>query len=621
MARYYVRLVGLFLLLVLQLSGTAGASRLLHQSSKNTNAPVLETAWFPNAIADSVGGLNKTNEGDSQDTDHSVFESSPLGWNMDTIRLLYNWTASLPGKTPGLFRHAIDQGHMFGALGSCLLIVFAATMLYGLIGQKRVLGKVEQELQPLWERIPALSRHHLLSFINIVVSSLLPIVLLCAFLPIEGFIHSKVSWFVLVKKLLGLWVIGSLSLNFLREILTNGLLPFCPRYGKTLLRVLRLALTYLLAGIALVWGADAIELPQDVLAFLRFAFSLTVVLILSTLLLKKAALLSLLPLLPSRTYTAFTRFIDKFYVLLAVLTFLSGILWCFGYHRLAAAAWIKTWGVAAAYVLIMVSYHHLLRRLQRLSDREDHRHDEAAQFFFQSTKNLLQYVTVAIGSVIIMDLLGVLEPIYSVISMTVYTVGETPLSFWVIIEAGIIMLAFIYASRLLRAYLDYRIYPSTGIDTGLGYALNTFLRYLFIATGFICALRVVGLDLRVLMVFAGGVGIGTGLGLQNITANIISGFVIVFGRKLRKGDWIKVGDKLGMVTHIYLRATKIWTRDNIEYIVPNTDFISKPIVNYTLSSPIVRVYIPVGVSYNTPPPPGSKNPAESRGETSNSDEI
>ena len=62
-----------------------------------------------------------------------------------------------------------------------------------------------------------------------------------------------------------------------------------------------------------------------------------------------------------------------------------------------------------------------------------------------------------------------------------------------------------------------------------------------------------------------------------------------------------MGDKLGMVTHIYLRATKIWTRDNIEYIVPNTDLISKPLINYTLTSPIVRVYIPVGVSYDADP--------------------
>jgi len=103
------------------------------------------------------------------------------------------------------------------------------------------------------------------------------------------------------------------------------------------------------------------------------------------------------------------------------------------------------------------------------------------------------------------------------------------------------------------------------------------------------------------MVLAGGVGIGAGIGLQHIASNVISGFIIVFGRKLRKGDWIKVGDKLGMVTNIYLRATNIWTRDNIEFLVPNNDLISKPIVNYTLTSPIVRIYAPLEVTIDADP--------------------
>ena len=165
-------------------------------------------------------------------------------------------------------------------------------------------------------------------------------------------------------------------------------------------------------------------------------------------------------------------------------------------------------------------------------------------------------------------------------------------------EAAVIMVVFIFVSHLLQAYLDYRIYPSMGVDAGLAYAVNTFLKYLLFVVGVFAALRVIGLDLRVLLVFAGGVGIGTGIGLQQIASNVMSGFIIVFGRKLRKGDWIKVGDRLGKVTDIYLRATKIWTRDNIEYIVPNTDLITKPLINYTLTSPIVRIYIPVGVSYS-----------------------
>jgi small-conductance mechanosensitive channel len=135
----------------------------------------------------------------------------------------------------------------------------------------------------------------------------------------------------------------------------------------------------------------------------------------------------------------------------------------------------------------------------------------------------------------------------------------------------------------------------------LGYALNTFLRYLLIGIGFLIALDVVGIDLRFLLVFAGAIGIGIGLGLQSMAANIIAGFSIIFGGKIRKGDWIEVQGTLGMVTDIYLRAARIRTRDNIEYIVPNSDLISNVIVNYSLSSPLVRMALPVGVSYDADP--------------------
>jgi small-conductance mechanosensitive channel len=159
----------------------------------------------------------------------------------------------------------------------------------------------------------------------------------------------------------------------------------------------------------------------------------------------------------------------------------------------------------------------------------------------------------------------------------------------------------LYASRLVQAYLDFKIYPALGIDTGLGYALYTTLKYLVLLAGFLVALNVVGIDLRFLLVFAGAIGIGIGFGLQGMAANIISGFTIIFGGKIRKGDWIEVGTTLGVVTDIYLRATKVRTRDNIEYLIPNAKLISETIVNYSLSSPMIRIELPVGVSYSADP--------------------
>ncbi|MFZ0135129.1 MAG: mechanosensitive ion channel domain-containing protein, partial [Desulfobacterales bacterium] len=71
--------------------------------------------------------------------------------------------------------------------------------------------------------------------------------------------------------------------------------------------------------------------------------------------------------------------------------------------------------------------------------------------------------------------------------------------------------------------------------------------------------------------------------------------------KVRKGDWIEVSDTLGYVTDIFLNSTRIRTRDNIEYLIPNSNFVSNTIVNYSLTSSLIRVAIPVGVSYDANP--------------------
>jgi len=160
---------------------------------------------------------------------------------------------------------------------------------------------------------------------------------------------------------------------------------------------------------------------------------------------------------------------------------------------------------------------------------------------------------------------------------------------------------FVYLSRFLCAYLDYRVYPKARVEPGLAYAINTFLKYFFMIVGALVSLQIVGFDLRALMVFAGAVGIGVGLAMQSVASNIISGFAIIFGGKIRKGDWIEISDTLGVVTDIYLRATKVRNRDNIEYLIPNADLMATTIINYSLSSPMIRIAVPFGVSYSADP--------------------
>jgi small-conductance mechanosensitive channel len=322
--------------------------------------------------------------------------------------------------------------------------------------------------------------------------------------------------------------------------------------------------------------------------------------VLFLLFLDKKAMLSLLPELSNSGYQGFVRILNRHYYPLLFLSFLIALLWCIGYRQLGRVVLVKIWSTIGAFLLILLVFHILTVWLKNWIKRKD-RANETAQFLYRSLRMLLLYATAIATVIIVFNLLGLLDPLHRLMSFSIVKLGNTHITLWIIIKAVLILTTFVFASRLLQAYLDYKVYPSIGVDPGLGYALNTFFKYLSIIIGFLISLRIVGIDLRLLLVFAGAAGIGIGLGLQNMAANVISGFSIIFGGKIRKGDWIEAGHTLGTVTDIYLRATKVRTRDNIEYLIPNADLISKTIVNYSLSSAMIRIELPVGVSYNADP--------------------
>jgi potassium efflux system protein len=117
--------------------------------------------------------------------------------------------------------------------------------------------------------------------------------------------------------------------------------------------------------------------------------------------------------------------------------------------------------------------------------------------------------------------------------------------------------------------------------------------------GIIIAVQSIGLNLTSLAVVFGLLSVGIGFGLQNVAANFISGLIILFERPIKIGDRITIGDVWGDVMNINLRATLIRTIDNIAIIVPNSEFISSRVTNWSYRDPKVRVHIPVGVAYGS----------------------
>jgi small-conductance mechanosensitive channel len=535
----------------------------------------------------------------------SLFKREPLGFDWKTAEYLYDRMTALPLQIPDLMKALVEQSRLLGFVGSVLIFIFLVALVYSLLGQKRAMKRVVTLLAPQEDKIPKSIYPYILSAIRVVIAALFPLVLLAAFSLINALITYDAAWFRLIGRLLLLWSAGSLVINLLRELLTREFFGIGLARGRSLFRPSRLVVLYSVFAIGSYWAAVAFELRQDVLALMQFVITLSIIGILFLLLLKKNALLSMLPDFPHTGYRKFVKFFTKYYFLLITLSLFLGVLWGLGYRDLGRVMLVKIWASVAVYLLIMTVFHVVIGLLKRWYEGTD-REDEAAGLMYRSVKSLLVYTTLLATVLLVLNLLGLLGVLKQVMSFPVFILGTTGVTLWIILEAILILLAFIYSSRLLQAYLDYRVYPAVGVEPGLGYAINTFLKYLMLAVGFLIALNVVGLDLRFLFVFAGAVGIGVGMGLQSMAANVISGFTLIFGGKLRKGDWIEVADTMGMVTDIYLRATNVRTRDNIDYLIPNTEFISDTLVNYSLGSPLIRIEVPVGVSYDADPQVVSK---------------
>jgi small-conductance mechanosensitive channel len=156
-----------------------------------------------------------------------------------------------------------------------------------------------------------------------------------------------------------------------------------------------------------------------------------------------------------------------------------------------------------------------------------------------------------------------------------------------------------WLSSVIKGQMVSRVLSRSGLDASLQYAIAQVTGYVVITIGFFLALQNTGINLSALTVFAGAVGVGVGLGLQNISSNFISGLILLAERPIKIGDRVEVQSVAGRVTEIRARSTTIVTNDNITLIVPNSVFVEHTITNWSHGDAKVRFRIPVGVAYGS----------------------
>lgn len=202
----------------------------------------------------------------------------------------------------------------------------------------------------------------------------------------------------------------------------------------------------------------------------------------------------------------------------------------------------------------------------------------------------------------VLGAMGYLEPLEKLLTSPKLTfkIGEFELSLYRVGKALVVLVALSWLATVISA-LGVRQLQQFKSFKGQGRSLfiKVFQGFIYFII-FLIALDILGLDLTTFAVVGGAIGIGIGFGLQKITSNFISGLILLFEKSIEEGDLIELSDgTYGLVRRTGARYTLVETFDSKEIMIPNEDFITNRVTNWTYSSTQGRIGVTIGVSYDS----------------------
>jgi small-conductance mechanosensitive channel len=204
-----------------------------------------------------------------------------------------------------------------------------------------------------------------------------------------------------------------------------------------------------------------------------------------------------------------------------------------------------------------------------------------------------------IWGVFALHLTGYLDDVVNALDAIGIDVGKQHLSLYTVLVGMLSLAATLMLALWLAHAVEHRLIGSLPITGNLRLALTKLARSVFLVLAVLIALPLVGIDITVLSVFGGALGVGLGLGLQKIAANYISGFTLLLDQSIRIGDMVEVNQHNGVVKEIATRYTVIRSLDGSESIIPNETMITSPVINLSLTDKDNQILLPVQVAYST----------------------
>lgn len=196
---------------------------------------------------------------------------------------------------------------------------------------------------------------------------------------------------------------------------------------------------------------------------------------------------------------------------------------------------------------------------------------------------------------------GITDEIAALMDGAGFTIGTFRFSVLRILQAVLFLGVLLWLSTTAGNFLDRRIQQIDELTPSLRVLIGKILRISLIIVAAMVAMSGLGIDLTAFTVLSGAVGVGIGFGLQKVVSNFISGIIILMDESIKPGDTISLGETFGWIRELRARFVSVVTRDGREFLIPNEDFITREVINWSFSDKFVRIDVPFGVSYDADP--------------------
>lgn len=218
-------------------------------------------------------------------------------------------------------------------------------------------------------------------------------------------------------------------------------------------------------------------------------------------------------------------------------------------------------------------------------------------------RNQFVYRLVAVfaWSIAALSILGLLAPTMAALDSIGFVIGGLRVTPLLVVKTSVLLMLTLWAANAASDFLDRRVRSSADLTPSIQVLIGKLIRLVLITFAILIVLSTVGIDFSALAFFSGAVGVGLGFGLQKIVSNLVSGIILLADKSIKPGDVITVGDNFGWVDSMGARYTSIVTRDGREFLIPNEDFVTQRVINWSYSNDEVRLDVPFGVSYASDP--------------------